>query len=134
MMIPKMLAGYALAGAALCALLTGCKDGGGTEPGPESGPAVSTPQAAETDLSGSDVYLSAARAVAPTLEMVPDADLRDLGQSVCAAFDRGASTGEVAAAMIGDDRLTATEAGAVVGSATGDAGLCPEHGETARGR
>ncbi|UTN93045.1 hypothetical protein SEA_MARKY_42 [Streptomyces phage Marky] len=134
MTIPRSLAAYAVAGAALCAVLTACEPESDREPSPEPGPAVTQSQDAAPGLSETDLFLAAARAVAPTLAAVPDTDLTDLGQSVCAAFDRGASTGEVAAAMIGPDALTGTEAGAVVGSATGDGGLCPEHGDTARAR
>ncbi|AWY07524.1 hypothetical protein SEA_LAZERLEMON_41 [Streptomyces phage LazerLemon] len=131
-MIPKYLAGYALLAAALCAALTGCEPGDGTEPSPEPGPAVSAPQSTGTALPETDLYLAAARAVAPGLETVPDSDLIELGQSVCAAFDAGATTAEIGVTMISSG-LDATASGAVVGSATGASGLCPEHGDAARG-
>ncbi|AXH49429.1 hypothetical protein SEA_CROSBY_41 [Streptomyces phage Crosby] len=129
-MIPKYLAGYAVAATALCALLAGCDPDDGREPSPSPAPAPSEPQAAETGLSGTDLYLAAARAVAPNLESVPDADLIDLGQSVCGAFDAGVGTAEVGVTMISSG-LDATASGAVVGAATST--LCPEHEDDARG-
>jgi len=130
-MIPKYLTGYALAGAALCAVLTGCTS-------PEAPAYPDLPEQTQSEpldpavgLGEGDVYLAAARAVAPTLETVADTDLRGLGQSVCGAFDAGVSTGEVGATMI-ESGLTATESGAVVGAATST--LCPEHGDAARGQ
>lgn len=128
--IPRTLAAYAVAGAALCAVLAGCKDTGDTEPDPSPGPAVSAPQSAESGLSDTDTFLAAARAVAPALAGVPDGDLRDLGESVCGAFDAGVTTAEVGVTMI-ESGLGATESGAVVGAAT--ATLCPEHSDAARG-
>lgn len=132
-MIPKTLAAYAVAGAALCAVLVGCEPESGETPQPSPGPAVTDQSAGDERLYETDLYLTAARAVAPELSAVPDADLVALGESVCGAFDRGVSTGEVAEAMTSDGALTGTQAGAVVGSATGSYGFCPEHGEVAQG-
>lgn len=129
-MIPKYLAGYAVAAAALGALLTACGPDDDRTPDPEPGPAVSQPQSSETGLSDSDLYLAAARAVAPALETVPDGDLRDLGESVCGAFDAGVGTAEIGVTMI-ESGLDATSSGAVVGAATST--LCPEHSDAARG-
>jgi hypothetical protein len=130
-MIPKHLAGFTLAAVALCASLVACEPEGGSEPSPEPGPAVSAPlEAGEPDTSG---FLTAARAVAPSLEMVPDGDLIRLGMSVCEAFDAGLTTGQVGAAMTTPGALNGTQAGAVVGAATGPAGLCPEHQNAAHG-
>jgi hypothetical protein len=80
----------------------------------------------------SDLFTAAARAVAPTLWSISDNDLMGLGESVCAAFDRGATGADVAGAMTGPDTFTGTEAGAIVGAATGSYGLCPEHEDIAR--
>ncbi|AYD86787.1 hypothetical protein SEA_MICRODON_40 [Streptomyces phage Microdon] len=129
-MIPKYLAGYAVAATALCALLVGCEPDDGTEPSPSPAPAPSAAQSDETDLSASDLYLAAARAVAPVLETVGDASLIELGQSVCGAFDAGVGTAEVGVTMI-ESGLDATASGAVVGAATST--LCPEHSDDARG-
>jgi len=129
-MIPKYLAGYAVAAAALGALLTACGPDDGTEPSPSPAPAPSAAQSSETALSDSDLFLAAARAVAPDLQAVPDSDLIDLGQSVCGAFDAGADTATIGVTMI-TSGLDATASGAVVGAATST--LCPEHEGAARG-
>jgi hypothetical protein len=133
MTIPKTLALYAVTGAALCAALTACAPEDGASPAPKPAPAVSEPQSAPAPLTPEDLFLTAARSVSPELGAVPDSELVDLGQAVCAGFDAGLTTGQVGAAMTKPGALTATEAGAVVGAATGNGGLCPEHGDAARG-
>ncbi len=130
MTIPKSLAGLVLA-AALCAPLAAC-----TSPQAPEGPEFPSQTATAVvedgpGLSDADLFLTTARAVAPALEAVDDSTLTDLGESVCGAFDAGATTALVAKTMLGSG-MDATQAGAVVGAATTT--LCPEHESAARGQ
>jgi hypothetical protein len=127
--IPKTLALYAVTGAALCASLTAC-----VSPQAPNGPKLPPPSPtagaeATPGLSDADLFLTAARAVAPDLAVVDDSTLTNLGESVCNAFDAGATSGMVAKTMLGSG-MDATAAGAVVGAATST--LCPEHKADAR--
>lgn len=129
----KSLSGFTVTAAVFVAVLTACGPEDGSTPTPEPGPAVTESSVTEERAYETDLYLLAVRAIAPELEIVSDEDLVSLGESVCSAFGRGVTTGEVAEAMTGDDGLTGTQAGAVVGAATGSYGLCSEFGEVARG-
>lgn len=114
--------------AALCAGLSACGgDAEGFTPDPTP---VAVSESQETvpedipTLSDDDLYLAAARAVAPELVPVPDKDLLGLGHSVCEALKVGATLAEVGVIMI-QSGLDASPSGAVVGSATRT--FCPEY-------
>lgn len=101
----------------------GCAPVPDTTPGPDAPTPATTPAPDGTLADPEGSFLTAARAVAPTLAVVPDSDLLDAAYAVCDALDTGLGVGPVAATAQSNG-LDDAAAGAIIG---GVYFLCPEH-------
>lgn len=106
-----------LAAAALVLMLSGCAASPAVDP---TNSDVETPT---TDLSPEEAFLSEFRDANPDADRATDEQWLAVGDSVCEAFESGASANEIVDTMQ-DSSLDPTEAASIVVSAAFH--LCPE--------
>lgn len=111
----------ALTGAAI--VLAGCESS--TEPTPRETVYVEQESPSTSSSSVEDEFLSdVAEHMTPALHDEPQADVVELGHSICGAFDRGAHIDDVVSVGM-ESGLTYTDTIVIAASAV--VNFCPEH-------
>lgn len=100
-------------------------------PGPTTVPVPVEPTTPEVDpdVARDDLFVDYVRDNTTTLATVPDATIVEFAQSVCAAYDRGATPEDVVGVILQHSSTEAQVTDYAVVAGAGVAAYCPEYGD-----